>query len=339
MLKQAQNLGGALSVSSPAPTVNWAPQVSAGPKKTKNYAGATKPNLSQHRATTQGIMAAGQSPPAPTSSNPLVAEVIKFKQSPSHTLPRHMRLNVIKAGPPKVDAVIDAIQRYLNIAPRREATSDPKNEASIARHPQQIIESYQHWGDALPYQYAINGATRHKLRPDFHAWGGTLQVEMATVGPTDISVGPPMMTDNPYFDPAFAAQNAIERFRENTFEPRFTPQVGAPNYVNNPHNNPALAAQNAMARTQENLQVEQVEPLPIGPPMMNKAPQNQLHTVVSTAVQAAAANNHDKANFHRGGDFLPPKPAFKRTMGLIQVNEQINSYTNPPKSQSFGGQA
>jgi hypothetical protein len=194
--------------------------------------------------------------------NPLVAEVRSFQPGPAARPPRQNHLNVHSAPGSRHDAVVRALQRYLDVKPRRQPSADPRDEASAARHPQGLLEAGFRWAQDVFYQFTDNGAAHYQLQPDYRLWGGTLELELKGAGRTAVSapatgtgaeasgagadkfgydpanaaqetqarmneilaarqgaqreailVGPPTMNYNPYFDPAFAAQNAIKKMR------------------------------------------------------------------------------------------------------------------------------
>ncbi len=70
--------------------------------------------------------------PRASVSNEMAAKALDFEPRPGRQPRQGMHLQVHNAPGPRerVDTVADAIQRYLNIKPRREATSDPKAEDS-----------------------------------------------------------------------------------------------------------------------------------------------------------------------------------------------------------------
>jgi hypothetical protein len=198
--------------------------------------------------------------------NPLVAEVRAFQPGPAARPLRQNHLNVQNVPGSRHDAVVRALQRYLDVKPRRQPSADPRDEASVARHPQGLLEAGFRWAQDVFYQFTDNDAAHYQLQPDYRLWGGTLEMELKSAGRTAVSApatgagagaseaeaptsvgkfgydpanaaqetqakmneilaarqgspreavltGPPGMNDNPYFDPAFAAQNAIKKMR------------------------------------------------------------------------------------------------------------------------------
>lgn len=213
------------------------------------------------------LIAAGRAVrPSASASNPLAASVSEYSPRPGGELWRQMHLDVQNTPPPKNDKIIDAIQRYLDIRPRREATADPLDEASIVRHPQQLAQAAGRWADARYYQFAANGVERYQFQPEFRAWGGRLEVTMNNPGQTDISappvISPPAGTTAAQAEPdlAFAAQKAageLKELAEREPTPRLT--FGQPPLTNDPDLPPWQAAQRAVGRMREALEK-------VGPP-------------------------------------------------------------------------
>ncbi len=268
-------------------------------------------SVQNHNGIPNNIAMGLAAKPSAAANNEMAARVTGFDPKPGRHPRLGMHLQVQKAPGSQVDTVIDAIQRYLNISPRREPTSDPKDEASIARHPQQIIEAASRWDDALPYQFAMNGAKSYQLRPEIRRWGGSLSATLvepgltgvaapatreAQPGPRDVpggnqpdlvfaaqaamrdmlefeaepaepavAVGQPNITGDPYFDPAFAAQNAMLKLREMLDRPRREEfvTVGAGGYSDRAYNDPATAYKNAINRSAENMAELDPDVLPI----------------------------------------------------------------------------
>ena len=72
--------------------------------------------------------------------------------------------------------------------------------------------------------------------------------------PSYLHLGPPNMVDNPYFDPAFTAQNAIRKIRADLGPSGFSAlPIGPPNMVDNPYFDPAFTAQNAIRKIRADL--------------------------------------------------------------------------------------
>ncbi|MDR1922300.1 MAG: hypothetical protein LBS31_11250 [Candidatus Adiutrix sp.] len=257
----------------------------------------------------QNTIASGRaSAPVATVANEPVAEVLDFTPLPGRQPGRRMRLDVFEAPASRVDTVIDAIQRYLNIEPRREPTADPKNEASIARHPQQIIQAAQYWDDALPYQYAQNGVRTQHLQPEFRAWGASLTAQAEEAGTTGISAPPtrsplpgrlPLGRYMPY-DPARAAQEAMADLtgRLEPAEVDFV-QAGPPLMTEDPYFDPAYAAQNAMGRLRSFQATADAPRIRSGAPGYIDDPYNDPAFAAANAVARTRANLEMSAGLDR----------------------------------------
>ncbi len=298
------------------------------------------------------------------------AEITDYAPAPGRQLERHMRLDVQNTPGPPVDAVIDAIQRYLDIRPRREPTADPLDEDSIARHPQQIAQSAGRWAAERYYQFSANGAETYQFRPGYHTWSGRLDLQLENPGLADIStpaarsprpgrtpvgrqitydpayaaqeattvmttthsagsaslptVGPPIMTKDPYFNPSYAGQNAAARIR-TLLAPSDTRHVlaGAPNLTDDPYFNPAFAARNALSRGLELLYPDSAPPAAMGSAGQSDDPAARAAQAGKTALQII----REVAGPGVGGDpsaAAPPArdPAYLRAMRSIQRLER-----------------
>ncbi|MDR2934890.1 MAG: hypothetical protein LBV70_03280 [Candidatus Adiutrix sp.] len=194
--------------------------------------------------------------------NPLVAEVRSFRSGPGARPPRLNVLNVRNDPGPQYDAVIRALQRYFNVRPRRQPTADPRDEASVARHPQGLLQAGARWSQDMFYQFTDNGAATYQLRPDYRIWGGTLDMALNGSGWTTVSApaaaAPGMAADDSgHYDPANAAQEALARINEilaaHDGSRREAVRVGPPALADNPYFDPAFAAQNAFRKMQADL--------------------------------------------------------------------------------------
>lgn len=210
-------------------------------------------------------------------NNDMVAAIAAYTPQPGRQAARHMSLEVLNTPPPRVDNVIDAIQRYLDIRPRREPTADPKDEASVARHPQQIIESAGRWDDAMRYRFADNGASNRQFNPEYNAWAGGLDLTLKNEGSAEVSApptrsplpgasGPDLSTlgDNAVHDPVDAAQAAMAEMIESQAPAPEPITSGAPLITDDPYFDPAYAAQNAAAKIREDLRGSEQERLTVG---------------------------------------------------------------------------
>lgn len=230
------------------------------------------------------IAASRASRPEAGISNEMVADVSDYSPLPGHQMSRHMRLDLQNTPGRQVDQIVDAIQRYLNIEPRREPTADPKAEDSIVRHPQQIIQSTQRWNDATYYQFATNGAENYQFRPEYRAWGGGLELKLENEGTANI-YAPPTSSPQPGFssvghtiahDPARAAQESMaqlseifDRSAESTFLPTNLSDIlasrssGQGRYITH---DPVMAAQESMSQMNDLLGED--EDITVGIPAM-----------------------------------------------------------------------
>ncbi|MDR0882685.1 MAG: hypothetical protein LBP55_09130 [Candidatus Adiutrix sp.] len=188
--------------------------------------------------------------PRAHSTNQLAASVTEYAPQPGRQVARHMRLEVQNTPGHQVDEVIDAFQRYFDISPRREPTADPRDEDSIARHPQQIIQSAQRWAADQSYQFSDNGVEFRQFQPEYRAWAGRLELTMHNPGPADISapptvVGPPLMSESQ--NPATAWQTATAQTTANlTPDPPTRILVGPVNWIDDVQTNPDQAWRTAV---------------------------------------------------------------------------------------------
>ncbi len=299
--------------------------------------------------------------PRATISNDLVAAIAAYSPAPGRNPARAMRLDIQNTPGSKVDKVTDAIQRYLNIRPRREPTADPLDEASIARHPQQIVQSSGRWNDARYYKLAKNGLETYQFQPGHRTWAGWLELKLENAGQANIAasasrspltipstlgqyvthdpayaaqsamgeikellnrpsrpavtVGPPIITDNPYFDPAFAGQNAMRKLRQ-TLSPsgREGLKVGPVNMTDDPANDPSFAGQNAMGEISS---------------VMN-APRREFHDVGPGNFSDDPANDPSFAGQKAMGEIRDALEApIKEPLKVGPVNMSENQYTDP----------
>lgn len=283
------------------------------------------------------VMAAGRAgKPEASISNEMVAAIEAYKPQPGRQMARQMTLNVQNTPERRVDEIIDAIQRYLNIKPRREPTADPKDEASIARHPQQIIESPQRWSEAMNYRFTSNGVENYSFRPEYRAWAGGLELKLENEGLATIAspptrsphpgsrpgLGQVSLGDNVTYDPANAAQEAMSQILAATAEPIEQVNIGPQPLTQDAYFDPALAAQNAMAKMQADLAPARAEIVTVGPVNMNDNPANDPAQALQTSVnkahhqseQAAAASLYGNDNAYSRASHLMDdlnKPRFQ----------------------------
>ncbi len=199
--------------------------------------------LQSFNRTPNFIAASRATLPQAAISNDMVAAVNEYSPQPGLQPARHMRLDLQNNPGPQVDQIIDAIQRYLNIEPRREPTADPLAEASIARHPQQITSAAQRWAAERDYQFASNGAESYQFGPDYRAWGGRLDLTLQNPGTANIFApatrspqparppqSAPGSTLGQYFtyDPAHAAQDTMANILAVAAPSESPASVGSP---------------------------------------------------------------------------------------------------------------
>jgi hypothetical protein len=169
------------------------------------------------------IIKSGAPKPHATVSNSMVAAVDSYTPPPGRNMAHYLTMDVAKAGN-SVTSVVDALQRYLNVRPRREPMADPKDVASNDTFPTMIMDEVKAWSDNLPYQFSVNGVVQSQSQPNFYAQGGYLNVRIvgpgvstvvtpATEGEPNVLFGP-LATKGMYYPPAFAAQLAMSRISD-----------------------------------------------------------------------------------------------------------------------------
>ena len=185
----------------------------------RNRLDHTIPSQAHHNRLPNIIAQGPAAVPRAYVQNPLVAEVRSFEPGPGLQLARRNVLNVRSEPGHKYDGVTDALQRYFNVEPRREPSADPRDEASVVRHPQGIIQSSARWTQDMFYQFADNGAANYQIRPDYRIWGGRLELELTDTGQTTVFASetsaprPAAIRSLHYYDPANAAQEAFRRIQ------------------------------------------------------------------------------------------------------------------------------
>ena len=288
------------------------------------------------------IIAAGRaSVPRAGISNPLVASVSGYSPLPGSRPANHMRLDVQNIPAPKVDSVADAIQRYLGISPRNEPTADPLDEATVARHPQQLLQAADRWADARYYQFSANGLERYQFQSDFRAWGGGLELNIENRGQADISApahrsplavrGPASEGADP--DLVFAAQRTMADLAERRSEPVEWLKAGAPINQDDPYFDPAYAAQNAMADILAR-QGEPIEWTSVGAPIFQQsayfdpayAAQNAMGRIrdLMADIGEVVVGSGDRA----GNPAYAPGEAFKTAMA--RTRQSLEDIGPPP---------
>ena len=186
---------------------------------TRNRLEHTVPSQAHHNRLPYTIAQGPATVPRAHSQNPLAAEVRSFEPGPGVQLARQNVLNVQSEPGHKYDGVTEAMQRYFKVEPRYEPSADPRDEASVVRHPQGIIQSSARWAQDSFYQFTDNGAATYQIRPDYRIWGGRLDLELTGAGHTTVSA-PKTKAPRPvairgldYYDPANAAQSAFRKIQ------------------------------------------------------------------------------------------------------------------------------
>jgi hypothetical protein len=169
------------------------------------------------------IIKAGAPKPHATVSNSMVAAVDEYTPPPGRNMRHYLALDVDKAGR-SVTTVVDALQRYFNVTPRREPIADPKDIASTDSFPTLVMDEAAAYADNFPYQFSVNGVPEQQHTPHFFARGGHLKIRILgpgtstvhtpeTAGEPGIKVGPFAESGN-YYPPAFAAQLTMDDIQE-----------------------------------------------------------------------------------------------------------------------------
>lgn len=362
----------------PSPVTS--PRISAPGNVFSGVRSATVDRLQHTVRNHNGIpnnIAMGRAPkPVASASNEMAVRVTDFEPKPGLQPRLGMHMQVQNAPGSKVDAVADAIQRYLNIKPRREPTSDPLAEDSIARHPQQIIEGASRWDTAQTYQFAINGAKSYQFQPEIHRWGGSLSADLVEPGLTGVAApatrepqpgyhstpatgseevvfaaqnamrnlrfefdkkisgpfvttGAPNITGDPYFDPAFAAQNTMARLRELAESPNTEfVKVGAGGYSDQDYNNPAIAYENAVSRLEDNLaQAVALPGVTVGAGGYSDQPGNQPPVALAASIDRIHERLLGQGPL-AADDYEAPTLAAQKSVGDIMEN-----MAGPPKPE------
>ena len=239
-------------------------------------------------------------------TNHSVASITNFSPRPGKQSRRTLDFEVRNTPSSRVDQISDAIQRYLDIRPRREPTADPLDEASVARHPQQILQASDRWNQAMKYQFSSNGNSQSQFLPKHHDFGGQLELNIENPGITGVSssavqepnlqprlAGVPNIVDNPGFNPESAGKTAIGNIQEALNAPKMQmgPLPGPPNIVDNPSFNPEYAGKIVMGNIQEALNAPKMQmgPFPGPPNMLDNDELNQPLPAGLAAFQAGAS--------------------------------------------------
>jgi hypothetical protein len=153
----------------------------------------------------------------------MVAAVDKFTPPPGRNMRHYLALDVDKAGQ-NPTTVVDALQRYFNVRPRREPIADPKDIASTDSFPTLVMDEAQQAADKnFSYKFSVNGIVQNQMQPNFYARGGNLKIRVigpgvasvqtpSTQGEEPINVGP-IANKGSYYPSPFAAQMAMDSIR------------------------------------------------------------------------------------------------------------------------------
>ncbi|MDR2422087.1 MAG: hypothetical protein LBE01_01770 [Deltaproteobacteria bacterium] len=166
------------------------------------------------------ILRSGAPKPHATVSNSMVAAVDQYTPPPGRNMAHYLSLDVDKAGNGST-SIADALQRYMDVKPRREAEADPRDMAATDAYPTLVMDEDQAWAESLPYQFSLNGVTQKQIQPVFYTASGSLRARIlgegvstiatpATEPDPSIPVGP-SANRTMYYPPEAAAQLAMSR--------------------------------------------------------------------------------------------------------------------------------
>ncbi|MDR1080483.1 MAG: hypothetical protein LBQ79_05885 [Deltaproteobacteria bacterium] len=169
------------------------------------------------------IIKSGAPKPHATVSNSMVAQVDEYTPPPGRNMRHYLALDVDKAGRSST-TVVDALQRFFNVRPRREPIADPKDIASTDSFPTLIMDEAQAYASEFPYQFSVNGVPQRQHSPNFFARGGALKIRIVgpglstvhtpeTAGEPGMKVGPFAEGTN-YYPPAYAAQLTMKDIQD-----------------------------------------------------------------------------------------------------------------------------
>ena len=303
----------------------------------RNRLDHTIPNLADHSQLPNTIAQGPATVPRAQVPNPLVAEVRSFEPGPGIQMARRNVLNVQNDPGHQDDGVIDALQRYFNVRPRREPSADPRDEASVVRHPQELVQSSARWTQDMFYQFTDNGAANYQVRPDYRAWGGRLDLELTGAGQTSVSA-PATRAPRPgaaaiggpgYYDPANAAQEAQAKTTELLSRPAGSSaiRVGPPGLLDNPYFDPPFTARNVVSQIRADLTPNQSSMIRVGAPAMVDNPYFDppftARNVVSR-IQADLAPNQSSM-IRVGPPTMVDNPYFDPTFTARNVASQIQA--------------
>jgi len=249
----------------------------------RNLLNQTIPGLADHSCLPNTIAQGPATRPQAYVQNPLVAQILSFQPGPGARPARRKVLEVQNDPGPQDDRVINALQRYFHVQPRRQPSADPRDEASVVRHPQGLLSSGARWAQDMFYQFTDNGVAVYQMQPEYRVWGGRLDLEITGAGRTTVSApatrssqpGAPAVPLYGYYDSANAAQAAQARLTEllSPSSPGFsTSWVGPPNMVDNPYFDPSFAARNAIRQMQADLALGPDTGIRLGPSNLTDNP-------------------------------------------------------------------
>ncbi len=254
-------------------------------------------SVTAHNSVPNVLVQGRLAQPYATSDNPLAVTVENYEAPPGHHLGQSNHLEFQNEPLPRVDQVADALQRFFDISPRREPTADPLDEASVARHPQQILESNSRWEDAAWYQYSDNGVKLYQFTPEVQSHGGRLELKLETPGPADIAA-PPTSEAQPAPDPLtllpspsmMTTGNPITLERESFMRANLVSPL-SPYYLNDASIQAEAAASNSARRLNEvNGQPTSINYASYGAPNHFDVPSNQPAYAATAAIEEMRYN-------------------------------------------------
>ncbi|MDR1872765.1 MAG: hypothetical protein LBS60_12740 [Deltaproteobacteria bacterium] len=165
------------------------------------------------------ILRSGAPKPHATVSNAMVAAVDQYTPPPGRNMAHYLILDVDKAGNGST-SIADALQRYLDVKPRREAEADPRDMAATDAYPTLVMDEDTAWANSLPYQFSLNGITQKQIQPVFFAASGYLRGRIQGPGISTITtpatepepvISGPSAVRSLYYPPEAAAQLSMNR--------------------------------------------------------------------------------------------------------------------------------
>lgn len=285
--------------------------------------------VQNHNGIPNNIAMGRATKPVATASNEMATRVTDFEPKPGRQMRLGLHMQVQKAPGTQVDTIIDAIQRYLNIEPRREPTSDPKAEASPYRHPQQLMEAASRWDDALPYQFSINGMKSYQLQPEIHRWGGSLSADLVEPGLTGVAAPATREPQAGYYsrpetsgaEVVFAAQRTMRDLRANAYQPpENLVTTGQPNITDNPYFDPAFAAQNTMGRLRELTALSEQNYVSVGAGGYSDQAENQPTVALAASMERTHQGILGQSAVVTAGEYQAPTLVAQKSIQDIREN-------------------